>query len=226
MRSLADHSCTCAHVHMLGRPIDRHVARTMHFPAISLLFARPACIGPAMHRGNAFVTKRVLTSPVPIRQRCGRIDALPRAQRRRGNSSYTTHPYFFCSAHAATCYVLRANDAATRRSRTLTTSHALPRARGHPRRSLGDPAGQGSLCRAACVQRAARETRQSGCGLGATDAWGDAHLSTAVVWISSMYLPFIHTACLPSKPRTISMRKKSLHITDLPVPAGDGRFVS
>lgn len=39
------------------------------------------------------------------------------------------------------------------------------------------------------------------------------------------YPSYIRHAC-PSKPRTISMRKKSLHITDLPMAAGDGRFVS
>lgn len=179
----------------LGRSIDCHVARTMHFPAISPLL-RPPCV----HWPCTVATHSSQNGSSRARSQSddGVAEMMP-CQEPSDVEELLLHyaPILFCLC--ACCYMLRATcqRAATRRSRTLTTSHALPRARGHPRRSLGDPAGQGSLCRAACVQRAAWETRQSGCGLGATDAWGDAHLSTAVVWISSMSLPFIHTACLP-----------------------------
>lgn len=90
-------------------------------------------------------------------------------------------------------------------SRTLNTSHALPRARGHPRRSLGDPAGQGSFCRAACVQDGKQETEW----LQSKWVWARSHGGVWVTRISlPLYLPYVHTACLPSKPRTISIRQR------------------
>lgn len=186
MRSLADQTvrtCGLCDMHMLGNSVNNSrwtsIARTtvscsvytiMRFAATSPRppAPAPACIG--LHRGNAFVTKRVLASPVPIRQRCGRIDALPRAPA-TSRILLTHHApilFFLCSMLRAR-YLLRATCCCGG-GRTLNSSQALPRARGHPRRSLGDPAGQGSLCRAAFVQHGKQE--RSGCGLGATEGLG------------------------------------------------------
>lgn len=158
---------------------------TMHSAAIAAIFPRPRVRALCLHRGNASVTKRVLASPVPIRQRCGRIDALPRVQRRRG---LLTHYAPILFLHAP-CYVL------------TCCYGGWPNVEDVPKPCLGlgvIPADPWVilLARAACAGPhacsagpAGWETREAGWVLGVTDGWGDAHLSTAVTTLRTYSMP-------------------------------------